>query len=82
MLLEISWLFLLVAFMLAWYVLQYHTGTNVEKEEHQLVWYQSRRQLSIRCIYLFLFLSSLLLLLHAVLSTQSTTKVEHNSTQV
>lgn len=68
MLVEISWVFMLIAFILAYYVLQYHSNTDVEKEEHQLAWYQSRRRLSLRAIYLFLFLSALFMLLHAVVS--------------
>ena len=69
MLIEISWLFMFTSFALAYYVLQYHSGIlDTEKEEHQLAWYQSRRRLSLRAIYLFLFLSALFMLLHAVVS--------------
>lgn len=77
MLVEISWTFLLLALMLAYYVLQYHANTDVEKEEHEMAWYQSRRRLSIRGIYLFFSLSALFMLLHAVVSANQSDEKGH-----
>lgn len=71
MLLEVSWVFLLVAFIIAALILKYYPHPETESDEHKLGFLEGRRRKLIVAMCVCMFFSALLLFLHVLVPADS-----------